>query len=352
MPSSLLFLPLLLYALTANVLRAASQGTNAVCEAGFEWMSNSKGQSPCLISSYLFTPCASAAASWVYPLSPGFHYNTPLNNSASASPCRCNTVLFSTIAACATCQGQEDYVIPWSTYARNCSTVYVQKYPEPIPAGTAVPAWAYIDITANNTFDPEAAQALANQDAPESTASVKPSSTSGSLAGSPSETQSSNGAPQAGGNSSSSKSSNIGPIVGGVVGGVVGLIAIGLAIFFFLRYKRNRADHQAPTGPLDLTGGTGGYTQYAQYPQYPQYEEKSPTQEVTQPLVANQSPRLYDPNDPSTFPTADAYAGSVPASGYATDPSLHSAGYGQPGTGPQSSMATNQNSTYRGAPEL
>ena len=96
-------------------------------------MFNSKNQNPCLVSSWLFTPCSSPSGasqvtrraaqnshpaslwyldSFVFPLTPGFHYNTPLNSSDSATPCRCNTVLFSTIAACATCQGGEDDIVP------------------------------------------------------------------------------------------------------------------------------------------------------------------------------------------------------------------------------------------------
>ena len=58
--------------------------------------------------------------------------------------------------------------------------------------------------------------------------------------------------------STSKKSTNIGAIVGGAVGGVVGLIAIGLAIFFWMRHRRNAA-RDAPTGPLDLTAGEHGH---------------------------------------------------------------------------------------------
>ena len=198
-------------------------------------------------------------------------------------------------------------------------------------------------------------------DVPESTASVKPSSTGSELTASPAET---NDAPQSGGGTSKS-SINVAAIVGGVVGGVVGVIAIGLAVFFFLRYRRNREVHQQPTGPLDLTAGSGGYAQYPLYNEYPQYGEKSPSQEVAQPLMSNHSPRLYvsrstrvmenvrltcdsqDPNDPSTFPTSgDALAESVGGSVHpTTDPSLHSGSHGRPTSG-------YQNPAYRGAPEL
>ncbi|KAI0721814.1 hypothetical protein C8T65DRAFT_629280 [Cerioporus squamosus] len=361
--SLLLALPIVAFFAT-RAPGVAAQGTSAVCEAGWEWMANSKGQSPCLVASYLFTPCSPASVAWVYPLSDGFHYNTPLNSSDSATPCRCSTVLYSMINACATCQGQLAYTIPWSLYAQNCSTVYVQKFPDDIPLGTAVPAWAYIDVTRNGTFNPDAAEAIANLDKPDTTATISvvsagPSSTSStrppSSTGHGASGSGSTGLPSQGG--SSSGKSNIGPIVGGVVGGVLGALAIGLGIFFFLRHRRNKSKSHPPTGPLDLAGG--GEVQYAQYPQYPQYPaygegEKSPTQEVMQPLV-QPSPKLYDPNDPSTFPmTSDANAGSLHTSTYpTTEQSAYSGGAAHyTGTGYQSSMTPGQHPMYKGVPEL
>ncbi|PIL36824.1 hypothetical protein GSI_00514 [Ganoderma sinense ZZ0214-1] len=358
-PMSALLLVPLVASLVSRIPGAAAQGTNAVCNSGYGWMSNSKGQSPCLISSWLFTPCSAPADSWVYPLSPGYHYNTPLDNSQSATPCRCNTVLFSTIAACATCQGQEEYIVPWSTYSQNCSTVYVQKYPATIPSGTSIPAWAYLDITTNNTFNPAAAQAVASQNAPDSTAPSTASQTAGatSLTAAPSATSGSNGAPSTGQNSGSTskKSSNVGPIVGGVVGGIAAIVLIGVVVFFVLRSRRNAARNQ-PTGPVDLTanGNYGQYPQqqYANYPADMQYGEKSPVgaqSDPSQPLMVNQ--RLYDPNDPTTFPSQDPYAGSLQAStGYPTTETTAAAS--NPYVGYQGSVATNQNPTYHGAPEL
>ncbi|KAI1792840.1 hypothetical protein LXA43DRAFT_1093129 [Ganoderma leucocontextum] len=360
--SALLLVPLVA-SLVSHIPGAAAQGTNAVCNNGFDWMSNSKGQSPCLVSSWLFSPCSSPADSWVYPLSPGYHYNTPLNSPQSATSCRCNTVLFSAIAACATCQGQEDYIVPWSTYSQNCSTVYVQKYPVTIPSSTAIPAWAYLDITGNNTFSAAAAQAIASQNSPDSTAPATASQTgsASSLTAPPTATGSSNGAPTSGDNSDSGskKKSNVGPIVGGVVGGIAGLALIGLAAFFILRSRRNPGQNQ-PTGPVDLTAG-GNYGQYQQqYANYgtdmqQQYGEKSPVTaqlDPSQPLMPSQ--RLYDPNDPTTFPIHDPYAGSTLAStGYPvtehTSGGVVSNNYTE---GYQGSVATNQNPTYRGAPEL
>ncbi|TFK93939.1 hypothetical protein K466DRAFT_658224 [Polyporus arcularius HHB13444] len=365
MPSTLLLaLPLVAYFAT-HTPGVAAQGTSAVCQPGWEWMTNSKGQSPCLVASYLFTPCTTPSASWVYPLSPGYHYNTPLNSSDSATPCRCSSVLYSMINACAACQGQLLYTIPWSLYAQNCSTVYVQKFPDDIPLGTAVPAWAYMDITRNGTFNPDAAEAIANQNKPDATATISvisagPTSSFSSLSLPPTSTShgasgsGSTGAPSKSG-SGSSKSSNVGPIVGGVVGGVVGALAIGLGIFFFLRHRqrRNKATSLPTTGPLDVAGGPAQYAQYAAYPAYGE-GEKALTQEVLQPLV-QPSPKLYDPNDPSTFPTGgDATAGSLNTSSYPTaEHTAYSGGAANyMGSGYQPSVPASQHPVYKGAPEL
>ncbi|KAJ3016881.1 hypothetical protein NUW54_g710 [Trametes sanguinea] len=275
----------LLLALALSVHHGAvevlGQGTSAFCEAGYSWMENSKGQSPCLVASYLLTPCSTTAgaymqtltttrikpinilhnvASWVFPLTPGYHYNTPTNSPTSATPCRCNSVFYSAISACATCQGEQLAVVPWTLYAENCTTVYVSKYPDDIPSGTSVPAWAYIDVSKEGTFDPNAAQALASSDVPDSTAlSNGPTSSTGLNTLPPDATPTGIDSPEptsdgSNSTSSSTKPVNIGAIVGGVVGGVVGLLAIGLTIFFALRHKRNAA-RNAPTGPLDLTAG-------------------------------------------------------------------------------------------------
>ncbi|KAI0771928.1 hypothetical protein BD413DRAFT_547077 [Trametes elegans] len=352
--------------LSALLNGSLAQGTDAVCLTGYEWMSNSKGQSPCLVSSYLLSPCVTtAAASYVSPLLYGYHYNSPQNNPSSATPCRCSTVFYSTISACATCQGQGSFILPWSTYSTNCSTVYSRQYPDDIPGGTAVPAWAYIDVIANDTFNPVVARAVAeqgidhslcicpraqthrNQGAIESTATSN-GPTATSLASAPGVSQTAAGAPQSpdgnntdGSPSSSKSSTDIGAIVGGAVGGVVGVVGIGLAVFFWLRRKRNAA-HNAPTGPVDLVGGENG-----------QYVEKAAeTDAFVAPLP---SPKVYDPNDPSTFPSnfdaqADASRSSAiyPSPTQAHFPAIP---YAYP-VATASEPTTGTNPTYRGAPEL
>ncbi|CDO74005.1 hypothetical protein BN946_scf185043.g54 [Trametes cinnabarina] len=237
--------------------------------------------------------CHRPVASLVFPLSPGYHYNTPLPDPISATPCRCSSVFYSAISACATCQGEQVAIVPWTTYAENCSTVYLSQYPENIPQGTSVPAWAYIDVSCR------------------SSSGFKRSPTSGTTLSTPLDVTptgiNSPGFTADGSNSlsASKKSINIGAIVSGVVGGVVVLLAIGLTVCFALRHKRNAA-RNAPTGPLDLTAG-----------EYGKYEKPTGSDIVAAEPLA--SPKIYDPDDPITFPiSADAQASS--SHGFATFP--------------------------------
>lgn len=128
----------------------------------------------------------------------------------------------------------------WSTWNANCTAaIYESVYPEPIPPGTSVPSWAYLDVHQSDNFNVSAAQLNQQENHPESSAGG-PSPTSG--AGSPTGSGGSalNTALPASG--SSSKHSNTGAIVGGVVGGIGGAaILAGIAFFFWGRHKRNVA---------------------------------------------------------------------------------------------------------------
>ncbi|KAI0824609.1 hypothetical protein BC628DRAFT_1376975 [Trametes gibbosa] len=354
----------------ARPVEVVGQATTAICQTGFSWMFNSLNQSPCLLSSYLLLPCTSASTAFVFPLTAGEHYNLPTNSSISATPCRCNTVFYSTISACATCQGQEIYLPTWSDYSEFCPDPDISAYPEDISTGTAVPAWAYIDVRTLDKFTSIQAQAVANEGLPESTApSSGPTATggttsahvSGSAIGAPQSTTTSNGNGNNNGNDSGNnntatkKSNNIGPIVGGVVGGVVGLLAITLAIWYCVRRQRNAA-RNAPTGPLDLTAG-----------EYGQYAEKSGDfsqggQGIPMPIASPlASPKVYNPDDPTTFPnTSDAQAASSRGSAAYSSPvqaNYNEVPYSYPSpTGspysPVTVTGSGTNPTYKGVPEL
>ena len=141
---------------------------------------NSKGENPCEIASALDAECQGFGAFEsafhlhhnnlrptdtyvVRPLEQGMHYATPRRNT-SAHWCRCNTVMyryivnlyarsgrvlivefFSLYMACTACQNVSTQ--PWSFWVQNCDQICVNEYPGNIPPSTAVPNWAYVNVT-------------------------------------------------------------------------------------------------------------------------------------------------------------------------------------------------------------
>ncbi|KAJ8078917.1 hypothetical protein PM082_013201 [Marasmius tenuissimus] len=262
----------------------AQQFPPAKCDPaqGFDWAFNSKNQSPCDVGAYLGGVCN--GGDFTLPaLNVSQSYLGP--TVATANNCRCNSVFYSLLSACAACQGRS--YLKWSVYQTNCSNVYNSEFPNDIPAGTAVPGWAYIDISPSDGFDATRAQASAS--APESTGTPKPTQPN-----TPSALVSPTSQPE----ESSSSKSNAGAIAGGVVGGIAGLAIIALLLFWFMRRRKARprvvSDIDAP---FDVNTGN--------LPTSP-----DPTR-VGSPFSANTQaipkPRLYDPSDPSTFPDAMGY---------------------------------------------
>ncbi|OBZ70613.1 hypothetical protein A0H81_09096 [Grifola frondosa] len=81
--------------------RADAQGSNVTCLSAYIWMINST-RPKSLLS--LITVIDTFLQLWCFVnlLDPGYHYNTP--SVAMANECACNTVFYSTMAACAICQ--------------------------------------------------------------------------------------------------------------------------------------------------------------------------------------------------------------------------------------------------------
>ncbi|KAI0723520.1 hypothetical protein C8Q76DRAFT_398599 [Earliella scabrosa] len=128
-----------------------AQMTDAECTSEFAWMSNSRGQSPCLVVAYLYVPCDGPTDAFTPRLTSSDSYYL---GPRSQTECGCNTVMYSMLEACARCQYPLDVSlnqITWSQYAENCTSTSISSYPNPIPSGTAIPAWAFIDITVSRS---------------------------------------------------------------------------------------------------------------------------------------------------------------------------------------------------------
>ncbi|KAH7913749.1 hypothetical protein BJ138DRAFT_1145429 [Hygrophoropsis aurantiaca] len=262
----------------------AQQTTNVTCLATYDWMNNSRKQNPCLVGAYLQGACNGGTFS-VNTIGSESEYIGP--TAALANGCQCSTVTYSMLMACSICQNNTNE-ITWSTWSFNCSTIYTS-FPYDIPAGTAVPKWAFSNVLPSDNFN--VTQAKSVGDDPEATATRVVSTGGGSPPTSSVPAAHTTSPPSTSTSPTpSGKSTNhAGAIAGGVVGAIVGLAIIGVAITFFI--IRRRRSHVAPSAAFSSQfGNTGNAPMFAASP----FGASVP---LTQ-------PKLYNPSDPSTFPVA------------------------------------------------
>ncbi|PBK96957.1 hypothetical protein ARMGADRAFT_721270 [Armillaria gallica] len=136
-----------LFPLIQLVPLVVSQVSPVVCNTSIDsrWSFNSLNQSPCTVAAYLGGVCNSGNFT-VTPLSNGELYSGPTLEQANV--CRCSSVFYSLVSACASCQG--NIYERWSLFNRNCTdgqNVPVGEFNEDIPEQTAVPHWAYQNVS-------------------------------------------------------------------------------------------------------------------------------------------------------------------------------------------------------------
>jgi hypothetical protein len=216
----------------------------------------------------------SACAAFTVPvLPPDQSYSGP-SGADKGNTCKCNTVVYNLISACDACQGE-----PWTPYSQwsyNCTSVATPgTFPNVVPAGTRVPKWAYIDTSIGNNWNISTAQAAGDSPEVTGTASIVPILTASQSTLTVSTTGSGSSP-----TSTSHSSSNAGAIAGGIVGAfIVAALIAGTVAWFVIRRRRARS---APSTTY-MSGQLGVETgQQAPYP-------------LTQ--------RLYDPSDPTTYPS-------------------------------------------------
>ncbi|KAJ7904954.1 hypothetical protein B0H13DRAFT_2334400 [Mycena leptocephala] len=198
-------------------IAAAQPSTNATCSSSFAWSFNSLRQSPCLIAAYLASVCDDGLFMVPALVDDLGYYHGP--SVAQANACACSSVFYSLLSACTECQS--GMVTTWKIFTTNCTTVYSQIFPRNIPFGTAVPHWAYQNVTGDEMFNSTLAQLQLNT--PESTETPQATQTDlppGLL------------------NTSSSKKLNIKDVVGGVVGGITMLFVFCVTLFWCIRRRR------------------------------------------------------------------------------------------------------------------
>ncbi|PFH52185.1 hypothetical protein AMATHDRAFT_57539 [Amanita thiersii Skay4041] len=246
---------------------AAAQQQQAVCvnDPRFQPLYNKAHRDPCRIAESLAGVCEVQGFN-IPPLPQGNVYFGP--SSTEANDCRCNSVFYSMLSACAACQNRP--WLSWTRYDTQCRNVTVTTFPRSLPPGVGVPHYAYLDVSVSGNFSLDDAL---NAGGVESTAPV-PSSTSTSTSG------------------THSGSNKAGAIAGGVVGGVVGAALLGgLALWWFWYRKRRSSASQSRLAPVLNMQST------------------TPT---PYPIPISPPPKLYDPHDPTTYPTAHDMQTPVP----------------------------------------
>ncbi|KAH9941833.1 uncharacterized protein BXZ73DRAFT_98221 [Epithele typhae] len=298
-----------------------------------ETMSNSKGQSPCLVASFLEASC--------FPPDPtvralgevGGAYAGPAS-ADDANPCVCSTVTYSLLAACALCQSGSSPIpiSSWPVFSQQCpgESTFVGVFTQPVSSGTEIPAWPKAALTDAGAFDPAAAFALAFKASQSSSASLAASrspsplhlTTGASLSSvhfsAPSSlaTATSISGATSPSSSDSQKKSNAAAIAGGVVGGVVLVLLGGVLLMCTMRRRACRAKG------LNGTGGEAGVLSRSRTFESVTVQEHGVVamkggecaefadkkgQRVVVRLNLRTYPSLavYNPDDPETFPSPD-----------------------------------------------
>ncbi|KAG8690187.1 hypothetical protein FRC09_012096 [Ceratobasidium sp. 395] len=343
----------LLVASSIPLVQAQATSNVTTCP-GNPWMLNSKSQTPCLASAYLSAQCNDGQ--WNVPgIGTEGPYQHPTGDGANL--CRYNL-----LSACSICQGGP--AGNWANWISNCTAgnITVGRYPLPLPAGMAIPSWAYMDFTTRDLFDATAAQqyatsgtaspesaSVAGQTQPATSAgasSIHASATSVPISTSrPTNTP----APSTGGSNNTGKpllsyssreilTCELGAIVGGVVGGVLGLAVLALIAWLLIR-KKNQQTHTPPSEKYGHAAPDSGYPVHQPY-NAGHYAPVPPNQAggynnqgyhgQPQPYGVPDTPgtgfKPYDPSDPSTFP-------ATPAPGAPTIYSQGPSEHGQPRPG-------------------
>ncbi|KIO30687.1 hypothetical protein M407DRAFT_20217 [Tulasnella calospora MUT 4182] len=125
----------------------------AQCDSSMAWMSNSMGQSPCMVYAYLSSVCSPDKYWGVDPAQPplgNFTYAPP--HGTTANVCQCNTVAYNLMEACSFCQGAQ--IGDWKSWTTNCLPSDISKeYSPDVPSETVIPSWALLDPTQAGSWD-------------------------------------------------------------------------------------------------------------------------------------------------------------------------------------------------------
>ncbi|KAL0579713.1 hypothetical protein V5O48_002277 [Marasmius crinis-equi] len=271
---------------------------HATCtNSSFSWSFNSKGQSPCEVGEALGGVCRPTFA--IQALPEGFYYSGV--GTTSVTDCVCNTVYYTMLSVCGLCQGgSADRFDLWS---KNCTTT-TRNFPEPIPAGVNVPHYAYLPLdSVNQTVDLARLRADIGLEST-GVASRTSTATSGSLRAT-STLRSGGGSGQGSGfdDDLEETAKKAGIIAVCVVAGIWIVWAIGAGLIYWICRRQSRRRY-GPPEQMYQSGYVGANTTGPDSSNMGTYAAVPPGT----PMTPNE--KIYNPNDPATFPHAQ------PALGY------------------------------------
>ncbi|KAI0306318.1 hypothetical protein B0F90DRAFT_1688907 [Multifurca ochricompacta] len=245
------------------------------------------------------------------PLSPGSHYTGP-SGPDDADICKCNSVTYSLISACAGCQ--KGVWISYEQWTANCTKISpVSTFPQLIPNDTRVPAWGFLGVSDSQPWDNVTACNFGGN--PESVGTYRPPF-----------------APQFSTGNAISAGATAGAIAGSVL---LMLAAIGVVAWYYLRRLWRRRK---------LTGdGKSTSTERLTTEQHKgEYE--------IVPWIPDPDIKFYDPSDPRTYPKFTALSQSQSGISVAAMKTTTTVNTIQDSVTPQSTKSRPMD--YTGLPEI
>ncbi|KAF9459032.1 hypothetical protein BDZ94DRAFT_1062974 [Collybia nuda] len=217
----------------------------------YEWSFNLLQQNPCIIVSYLGSVCDPAGFN-IPPLPPNQVYLGPLKETTN--DCRCSSVFYSLLSMCAFCQ-RRNY-LSWSKYNQNCIIPHLGVFPLKIPDDTAVPFYAYYNVSIDDTFNPHLAEAIADVISGPTTIFLTTTRAAIGPSWGPTWTDPTHshfphiphhdGPPN-------SRSFNGGSIAGAVVGSIIFISLIALAIYWCIQRRKSERIMTFETDPRKIS---------------------------------------------------------------------------------------------------
>ncbi|KAG7085798.1 hypothetical protein E1B28_003338 [Marasmius oreades] len=287
--------------LSASSIGVQAQIHASCTNSSFFWSYNSKGDSPCQMGEALGTVCT---PSFNIPSLPdGYYY---FGTGHTITPCVCNTVYYTMLSLCGLCQnGYTDRFDLWSS---NCTRTYDTVFPSALPSGLRLPYYAYLPLdSVNKSIDVGALQANTG---PERTGTATRTPTSTSF-GSTGTSHSGGDDPFA--DELKDEAKKVGIIAGSVVAGIWVFWAVGAGIVWFICRRNSRRMYGDPSQMYLQNNGAPGAIPYASVP------PSSPPASTTTGTSPGLGEKVYNPNDPSTYPQTPPLA----TLGYQQQPSYN-----------------------------